>query len=142
MSQPNTGPARERTGATRITPSGILFVGVTLLLAVLVASLPGGVSLAGSAPSKTSTPDDTCGQVVPSPNRGTSNGSLYSVAAVSANDVWAVGYNANAVGVGTVIEHWNGTAWSIVPGPVADYNYLSGVAAVSANDVWAVGYIR
>ena len=39
------------------------------------------------------------------------------------------------------MEHWNGTAWSVVPspnvGPVLTLSH--GVAAVSANDVWAVG---
>jgi hypothetical protein len=41
----------------------------------------------------------------------------------------------------TLIEHWNGTAWSIVASPnqgtIQDNLYAVGV--VSANDVWAVG---
>src|SRR5207247_2279435 len=59
------------------------------------------------------------------------------VAAVSANDVWAVGYGAP----GTLTERWNGTAWSVVPSRNVgtNTNQLNGVAAVSANDVWAVG---
>ena len=43
----------------------------------------------------------------------------------------------------TLVEHWNGSAWSVVPSPNVGGSYdnaLYGVAAVSANDVWAVGH--
>lgn len=42
----------------------------------------------------------------------------------------------------TLIEHWNGTSWSIVTSPnVGPYdNRLYAVAVVSSNDVWAVGF--
>jgi hypothetical protein len=82
--------------------------------------------------------------VVSSPNVGTQNNELSGVAAVSANDVWAVGFfepGAN-VPLQTLTLHWDGTSWSVVSSPnVAgtQNNELSGVAAVSANDVWAVG---
>ena len=67
---------------------------------------------------------------------------LYGVAAVSANDVWAVGYCPMAARAQTLVEHWNGSAWSVVPSPNVGTtdNDLNGVAAVSASDVWAVGY--
>ena len=40
----------------------------------------------------------------------------------------------------TLIEHWNGSSWSIVPSVNnGTYNHLRGVAAVSPGDVWAVG---
>jgi hypothetical protein len=83
-------------------------------------------------------------QVVPSPKRGPYSSSLTSVTAVAATDVWAVGYyqsNTFSYSGETLIEHWNGTAWRIMPSanlPNA-YNYLTGVAAVSAHDIWAVG---
>lgn len=69
---------------------------------------------------------------------------LYSVAVVSANDVWAVGWQGiNGVAY-TLIEHWNGTQWNVVkgsgPGPVS--NSLLSVTAVSASDIWAVGYYQ
>jgi hypothetical protein len=41
-----------------------------------------------------------------------------------------------------VIEHWDGTSWSVVasPNPTTRGNsFLSGIAAVSATDIWAVG---
>ncbi|PYL02849.1 MAG: hypothetical protein DME32_05445, partial [Verrucomicrobia bacterium] len=42
----------------------------------------------------------------------------------------------------TLIEHWNGTAWSIVSSPNASTtqdNFLSDVTCTSASDCWAVG---
>ncbi len=80
--------------------------------------------------------------VVQSPNATPGNNELHAVASVSANDVWAVGTSENNLGnTPTLIEHWNGTAWSIVPSPSPDgaFNDLFGVAAVSTSDVWAVG---
>lgn len=62
--------------------------------------------------------------------------------AIAANDVWAVGRRGDAGGStsATIIEHWNGTAWSIVPSPSpGSLSRLSGVSARSASDVWAVG---
>src|SRR5216684_471610 len=73
--------------------------------------------------------------VVPSPTGGQLNG----VASVSANDVWAVG---QTLAPGTLAEHWDGTAWSVVPTPnPAANDRLSAVAAVSTSDVWAVGIV-
>jgi len=87
--------------------------------------------------------------VTPSPNPGSSCSSgsvqwggnvLNSLAVVSASNVWAVGYDCYSSS--PLIEHWNGTAWSLVPSGVAGSgeHTLSGVAAASANDIWAVGY--
>jgi hypothetical protein len=81
--------------------------------------------------------------VVPNPNPGTGENNLNGVAALSANDVWAVGDYSNIGGFHrTLVEHWNGSVWSVVgsPNPGASDNWLNGVAAVAANDVWAVGY--
>src|SRR6266568_2507641 len=80
--------------------------------------------------------------VVPSPN-GSSTSNLSAVAAVSANDVWAVGSSGNQrSGAQTLIEHWNGSSWSVVtsPNPGSIYNTLYGVTVISAANVWAVGY--
>lgn len=79
--------------------------------------------------------------IVPSPSPGFFDNDLYGLAAVSANDVWAVGSYTADTSDPTLIEHWNGTNWSVIFSPnVADGNYLTGVVAVSANDIWAVGY--
>src|SRR5947209_20510087 len=77
--------------------------------------------------------------IVSSPNQGTLGNHLYGVAAVSANDIWAVGdYNADPFkdDSRTLAQHWNGSSWSIVssPNPVSgtdDYDQLLAVAAVS-----------
>jgi subtilase family serine protease len=61
---------------------------------------------------------------------------FYGVAEVSANDIWAVGYNIS--NVGTLTEHWNGSSWTVVPSS-NPYGALFSVAAVSANNIWAVG---
>jgi hypothetical protein len=82
--------------------------------------------------------------IVPARNATTSN-LLTGVTAVAANDVWAVGYTITTDGSNqpdrTLIEHWNGTSWSIVASPtVASNDTLTGVAARSATDIWAVGF--
>jgi hypothetical protein len=82
--------------------------------------------------------------IVPARNATTSN-LLTGVTAVAANNVWAVGYTITTDGTNqpdrTLIEHWNGTSWSIVASPtVASNDTLTGVAARSATDIWAVGF--
>jgi len=82
--------------------------------------------------------------IVPSPNPTGSSSYLQGVSAVSANDVWGVGnYNSGSGFRQTLIEHWNGSSWAVVPSPNvgSDNNLLYGVAAVSATDVWSVGYV-
>lgn len=94
----------------------------------------------------TNTPD-LCAPVwslVSSPNLGTGHNYLTGVTAVTANNVWAVGYynNSSSSASQTLVEHWNGGAWSVVSNPNVGttYNELHGVTAVAANDVWTVGY--
>jgi hypothetical protein len=79
--------------------------------------------------------------VVPSPDPGRFGDSLDSVAVLSPDDVWAVGsYYNTKFGTKTLIEHWNGRAWHVVPSPDVDIDDgLVSVSAVSAGDVWAVG---
>jgi hypothetical protein len=85
--------------------------------------------------------------IVPSPNDGTGNNLLSGVTAISASDVWAVGDFQISTSSGTLFqtltEHWDGTAWSIIPSPspsgTGSGSELRGAAAVSSSDVWAVG---
>jgi hypothetical protein len=76
-------------------------------------------------------------------NVGSSENELGGVAAISASNVWAVGdyYDQNTSQERTLIQHWNGTAWKVVPSPNhgTGGNYLYGVAGSSASNVWAVG---
>jgi hypothetical protein len=72
------------------------------------------------------------------------------VASVSANDVWAVGYqrpSQSSQVPQTLVEQWNGTKWSVIHSPNRDPkdsylspNWLFSVVARSASDAWAVGY--
>ena len=89
--------------------------------------------------------DGSAWSIVPSPNQENS-GVLQGVVALSPSDVWAVGYyqRDGVYEKYTLVEHWDGSAWSIVPSPNRGQyqdNVLTGVAAVSAQDIWAVGYV-
>lgn len=69
---------------------------------------------------------------------------LFSVVALSANNVWAAGYSSDLSGAGfdsTLIEHWDGISWSIVssPNPDTQLNHLRSMSGVASNDIWAVG---
>jgi hypothetical protein len=81
---------------------------------------------------------------VPSPFfRRSTQTALLDVAAVSANDVWAVGtyYSGAKHGRQPLTEHWNGSAWSIVPAASAGGDFIfSSLTALAADDVWAVGF--
>ncbi len=83
--------------------------------------------------------------VISSPNQGTKDNQLLSVAPVSASNIWAVGYEEIASGEGYVydplIEHWDGSSWKLAPGtnPNAGTTFLFGVTAISPTSVWAVG---
>ena len=79
---------------------------------------------------------------VESPNAGHSHSGLLSgVVALAADDAWAVGAYADGGPTLTLIEHWDGTAWTVVPSPnKGPYpNDLSAVSAVAPDDIWAVG---
>jgi hypothetical protein len=85
--------------------------------------------------------------VVPSPNVGDSPASLFGAVALTSDDAWAVGTYVHVTGGSgyqrTVIEHWNGTAWSVVPSPdpsATGHNWLNSVTGRFPGDVWAVGY--
>ena len=67
---------------------------------------------------------------------------LSAVAAVTANNIWAVGSSSNTTNSSqTLIEHWTGSKWSTVksPSPGSGIVSLVDVAVVSANNIWAVG---
>lgn len=88
--------------------------------------------------------DGTRWSIVPSPNRdGDYYNVLNAVSGTSASDVWAVGDSQDGTAPSrTLIAHWDGTQWSIVPSPNpgTQINGLLGVAAIAMDDVWAVGY--
>jgi hypothetical protein len=70
------------------------------------------------------------------------NAALNGIVAISDNNIYAVGYKPATNGaVQTLIEHWDGSTWKVVPTPNANStgNVLTSVSATSLNDIWAVG---
>jgi hypothetical protein len=86
--------------------------------------------------------DGSSWSVITSPSPGAQENILYGVAALSDSDVWAVGTDKDANGVWhTLTEHWNGSAWSVVPAVDAGSggNNFYAVTAVSSTSVYATG---
>ena len=73
---------------------------------------------------------------------------LYDVHAFASDDVWAVGSNPPAstgsAATETLVYHWNGSAWSIVPSAIGCCGSFGSqfysIDGVSGDDFWAVGY--
>ena len=82
---------------------------------------------------------------IPSPNPDFRGSYLSDVVALSASDAWAVGTTFPASGEQkTLILHWDGVTWSVVPSP--NYatgglhsNYLTAISASAPDDIWAAG---
>jgi hypothetical protein len=121
----------------------------TLAIVIIGFSASSGKSLAASSASVAwAPPDEPCldgwSRVnSPNPNPPNPPTTLHAVAVVSATDVWAVGNTGSWSGLSpTLIEHWDGSSWTIVPSPNVgdDRNELYDIKALSANDIWAVGW--
>lgn len=118
-------------------------------VALLVLGLNGASAKAQKTPqlsTATPLPMSDCASgfgIVASPNAGTHSNFLEAISALSADDIWAVGYDAGDVYVSEpLIEHWDGTQWSVVPTLIHPSNFsgdLHAVSALSPSDVWAVG---
>jgi hypothetical protein len=73
-------------------------------------------------------------------------GRLQGVAALSARDVWAVGYGrigrnrCSDITSDPLIVHWNGTSWRRVAAPTVCGGILSSIGGTSADNLWAVGW--
>jgi hypothetical protein len=91
--------------------------------------------------------DGTSWSIVPTPTLSSGgvnppNAEFFGVGAASSKDVWAVGIKTgpdNPDFGEPLIEHWDGTAWSVVASPEIEGYDLRNVAAISANNVWAFG---
>src|SRR5215472_595374 len=118
-------------------------------LSTLTAISPGNLWAVGSATSLSSTSatltehyNGTSWRVVPSPNpAGGRYDDLTGVSGTSASDIWSVGMEfVNSSHSFPIIEHYNGSAWSLVtsaqPTQVGD---LEAVAALTPANVWAIG---
>ncbi|MGA2735850.1 MAG: hypothetical protein ABSG65_00185 [Bryobacteraceae bacterium] len=82
----------------------------------------------------------------------TTSSVLSGVADISPTDAWAIGTQTTLTvtenplsfnsSTQPVIDRWDGSQWSIFPGPSfasGDTPSLTAMTAVSANDIWAVG---
>src|ERR1700691_2822006 len=82
-------------------------------------------------------------------NLGEGPNQLNAVVALAPDNAWAVGYStpglAGQSATLTLILHWDGTTWSIVPSPnggpnsTSQSNRLLGITANSADDIYAFG---
>jgi hypothetical protein len=83
------------------------------------------------------------------PNLGEGPNQLNAVVALAPDNAWAVGFStpglAGQSATLTLILHWDGTSWTVVPSPnvgpnsTSQSNQLLGLTANSANDIWAFG---
>ena len=86
--------------------------------------------------------DGTRWTAFPLPNVGVQENVLLAVSMPSTGKAWAAGYFVNGkFQQQTLIEHFDGTVWSVIPSPSpgARQNILYGIAAITDSDVWAVG---
>jgi hypothetical protein len=87
--------------------------------------------------------DGTQWNVVTGPvNISVNNVTIGSVATTGPRDAWGVGKTTGfgrRAPTNPLIEHFNGTAWSVVPNPSGRSTQLFSVAALATSDAWAVG---
>jgi hypothetical protein len=88
--------------------------------------------------------DGSTWSVVATPNTGLARNVFSGAVARSSNDAWAVGGGCPTGPCSTfqsLIEHWDGTAWSIVPSPNPGSVFTGyfAVVAPAANEAWATG---
>jgi hypothetical protein len=68
------------------------------------------------------------------PNRVV-NGGLNALAALSTDDIWAVGIGEQA----GLIQHWDGRSWQTVANPSQPGAQCTDITAIAPNDIWVVG---
>ncbi len=109
---PGTGADDVLLGSTCANALQCWAVGITL------------VNLGGGNPSSVSPLveawNGTTWTLVPMPLPGGEGGGLFDATCVNGSDCWAVGAvvaTGSGNPTGTLIEHWNGTSWSVVPSP-------------------------
>jgi hypothetical protein len=94
--------------------------------AAVLAALPASTALASQNPATGKHTTNTLGAVV----------------ALSRNNAWAFGFYEKATtSFRTLIERWNGSAWTTAasPSPGSGDDSLSGIAKVPGGGYWAVG---
>jgi hypothetical protein len=87
--------------------------------------------------------DGRAWSIVPAPGAaGQAASALIAVSADNASDIWAVG----GTGLGSsssatpLVEHWDGSTWSIQQAPGAGDTTVTSVYAAGPDDVWAIAH--
>lgn len=79
----------------------------------------------------------------PATNTGDTFSNLAGVVDISPTLAWAAGNVTTSASIpGQVINQWNGTQWSVFPGPTfasGDQPNIKAMASTSATDIWAIG---
>ena len=140
------GTAWSQSGSpnTSTTQNNFLF-GVSCVSTAFCAATGNYVNSGGHPQTLTEMWSGTAWSTVTSPNTSSMQANvLNDVSCASASFCTAVGYYVNAGGTSqTLIEKWNGTAWSKVTSPNSSStqaNVLNGVSCTSASSCGAVGY--
>lgn len=131
------GPAATHYASSRL--AGVSALSATNAWAVGMNTAGAGGNLAGSLIERW---DGSAWRLVVNPGAGYLN----SVAAITPQDVWAVGYEPSSVSSAAwlLVEHWNGTQWRVIPTPIPGQTNSSfnAVVAQTAQSVWAAGYFN
>src|ERR1022692_1830765 len=130
-------------GLRRRATAGLCAIPVAAALtcaAIPAALADGGNYEIAVAPAGAPAPACVAWTGVQPPNPGTTT-SFGGVATLSARNAWATGSYSSGTVSHTLIEHWNGSAWTQTPSPNPSPtgSFLGGVAATSASNIWAVG---
>jgi hypothetical protein len=136
-------------GATASSFNSVVMISANNAWAVGTATMPSATVPGGTTTPLTAFWNGQRWRLVPSPNPA-GDASLAGVTASWTNNIWAVGtYNPldSCTGDGcdplvTLIMHWNGTRWKVLPSPSPEDNFgadLFGIAAAARDDIWAVG---
>jgi len=103
----------------------------------------GSIQPGGSNRSLTKQWDGTSWNSVTAPDVPTASANyLDGVTCVSDSDCWAVGFFFYGNVARSMIQHWDGTSWTVTDSPnsaIDRNNYLGDIACVSTSDCWAVG---
>jgi hypothetical protein len=140
------GPLFEHWDGTTWTPTIVFLGGSPVAVSADATDDVWAVGSSGLSSAKASTFvahfNGATWQSVPSPNVGASS-EFNGVVALAPTNVWVVGSSGDVARepTQTLIEHYDGSTWSVVPSPNVGpkSNRLFGITAVSSTDIWAFG---
>jgi plastocyanin len=125
----------------RHAPRRFVLSAIAVSLALIEA--PAGPALAAVHEATGPAADAPCGPAwtTTTSKDVSSTNNLYGIDGVAPNDVWAVGDSSEDEVTTTLVEHWTGSKWSIVPSPNVPpgSTSLTAVSMLSATSGWAVG---